>query len=253
MHATIECAAGTRWSVELGQPHSISTRLYRHSSNRRAYFLPGAEIHTYRSETFIGSVTEGGSVNCDRLVFYPHGNGTHTECVGHISHTPLWIADCIRSYVAIGQLVSIEPQRTNGGAAITAAQLDAVLNEAGIEAAIIRTLPNDVSKCDCDWSGANPPYFTPDAAELLCRRGIVHLLIDLPSLDPENDGGVLAAHRAFWNYPAMARTEATVTELCYIANDIPDGTYFVQLGVISIESDAMLSHVVLYPARRLAQ
>jgi kynurenine formamidase len=251
MHAIVETAAGSRWSVQLRQPRSISLRLSRNHSNRRAYFLPDAEIAPYRSDSFVGSVAEGGSVNCDRLVLYPHGNGTHTECVGHISAVPYRIADCMRSFLAIGQLVSIEPQPVADGYAITAAHVAAALTESDIEAVIVRTLPNDAGKSERDWSGTNPPFVAPDAADYLRRRGIVHVLVDLPSLDPENDGGRLAAHRAFWNYPDQPRTDATVTELCFIPDDIPDGVYLVQFGIVPIESDASPSHVVLYPARRL--
>ena len=32
-----------------------------------------------------GSVAEGGSVNFYDIDFNPHGHGTHTECIGHIS------------------------------------------------------------------------------------------------------------------------------------------------------------------------
>ena len=43
--------------------------------------------------------------------------------------------------------------------------------------------------------------------------GIKHLLIDLPSVDREIDGGRMMSHRAFWNYPDNPRHESTITEL----------------------------------------
>ena len=41
-------------------------------------------------EGFTGSVAEGGSVNFRNIAFNPHGNGTHTECLGHITEHVLF-------------------------------------------------------------------------------------------------------------------------------------------------------------------
>jgi len=248
VRALITVSTGQQWSVELGQPLPISIRLNRTTSNLRAYFLPPAEIVPATSGNFIGSIAAGGSVNCDRLVLYPHGNSTHTECLGHISRERYWIADCLRSWTAIAVVVSIEPRQRGADCLITADQLAIALTVSDARALVIRTLPNDPSKCQRNWSGTNPPYLEPEAAALLRRQGIEHLVVDLPSIDPESDGGVLAAHRAFWNYPDAPRLEATITELCYIPDSIPDGTYWMQLGVLPLESDASPSHIVLYPA-----
>ncbi len=251
MRARIELTTGHQWAVEFDRPLSISIRLRRTTSNLRAYFLPPAEIAPAISGTFIGSIADGGSVNCDRLVLYPHGNGTHTECVGHISHQQYWIADCVRAVAALALLVSIEPTTRDHDRVICADQLRDLLTEPDARMLIIRTRPNDADKCQRDWSGTNPPYLEPDAARLLRERNIVHLAIDLPSIDPESDGGALLAHRAFWNYPDAPRLEATITELCYIPDDIPDGTYWAQIGILPLESDASPSQVVLYPATKV--
>jgi hypothetical protein len=51
---------------------------------------------------------------------------------------------------------------------------------------------------------------------LVSELGIKQLLIDLPSMDREDDGGKLLAHRAFWNYPSAPRINSTITELIYV-------------------------------------
>ncbi|MCX7937310.1 MAG: cyclase family protein [Bacteroidota bacterium] len=219
----------------------------------RAYFLPAPEITSYCTDTFIGSVAQGGSVNCDRVLLYPHGNGTHTECVGHISPQPYWIADCLCTVFAIGRLITVTPVQTAEGLAITAEQLQEMFDDPDVKAAVIRTLPNEETKSTRDWSGSNPPYMTVEAAELLRLQGIEHVLIDLPSLDPESDGGALRAHRAFWNYPEAPRLHATITEMCYIPSAILDGLYLVQISVLPLESDASPAQVVLYPATCIQQ
>ena len=59
-----------------------------------------------------------------------------------------------------------------------------------------------------DWSDTNPPYLEDGFAERLCQLGIDHLLIDLPSVDKEIDGGALRAHNAFFgsdDIPSLQR------------------------------------------------
>ena len=85
-----------------------------------------------------------------------------------------------------------------------------------------------------------------EAARFLVDKGVEHLLVDLPSVDKERDGGVLAAHRAFWNFDGKMRKRATITEFVYVSNKIEDGTYFLNLQVAPFENDASPSRPVLY-------
>jgi hypothetical protein len=80
----------------------------------------------------------------------------------------------------------------------------------------------------------------------LADKDVEHLLIDLPSVDKEKDGGELLAHRAFWNFEGKMRKQATITELIYVPNNIKDGTYFLNLQVAPFENDASPSRPVLY-------
>jgi hypothetical protein len=80
----------------------------------------------------------------------------------------------------------------------------------------------------------------------MAERGILHLLIDLPSVDREEDGGKLAAHKAFWQYPARPRMDATITELIFVNNMITDGLYLLNLQICSLSLDASPSKPVIY-------
>lgn len=40
--------------------------------------------------------------------------------------------------------------------------------------------------------------------------------------------GKLSGHHAFWNYPLQPRLNATITELIYIPNEVPDGIYMIK-------------------------
>ncbi|HET8737557.1 MAG TPA: cyclase family protein, partial [Pricia sp.] len=111
---------------------------------------------------------------------------------------------------------------------------------------VIRTLPNDRTKLTRQYSGTNPPYLLEEAAAYLVEIGVEHLLIDLPSVDKENDEGALSAHKAFWNFDGTLRKKATITELIYVPSGIEDGTYFLNLQVAAFENDASSSRPVLY-------
>ena len=91
------------------------------------------------------------------------------------------------------------------------------------------------------------PAFAPETVALLADRGVEHLLLDLPSVDREEDGGALAAHRAFWRYPDAVRDRATITEMVFVPDELPDGLYLLNLQVLSLVLDASPSRPVLYP------
>ena len=134
---------------------------------------------------------------------------------------------------------------------ITRAQLEGALEPGEAEAFIIRTLPNTDDKCLRHYSGTNPPYMAAEAMEWLVEQGVEHLLIDLPSVDREEDGAVLAAHHAFWQYPEATREGATISELIFVNNLIVDGLYLLNIQVTSLELDASPSKPVLYALEKV--
>ena len=52
----------------------------------------------------------GGSTNFNNIQLNPHGNGTHTENVSHISPTFHCITDTLNEFFFKAQLISIEPE-----------------------------------------------------------------------------------------------------------------------------------------------
>jgi kynurenine formamidase len=229
--------------VDVEHPIGLAFPILGDARAPRAFGLPCPSILPVRSGSFIGSVAEGGACNCDEIRLVPHGNTTHTECIGHITAERIPLYHCLRRYLFWAQLVTVEPQRlSNGDRVITAAHLQALLLVPPPEALIVRTSDGYPR----DFSGTNPPYFTPEATELLAHYGVLHLLTDLPSVDREEDGGALQAHRAFWQYPYAPRLEATISELLAIPATVPDGEYLLQLNVLALHSDASPSKPVLY-------
>ena len=196
---------------------------------------------------FIGSTEQGGVVNFLNVRLNPHGNGTHTECVGHIAKEKYTINQSLLNFHFPVKLVSVYPTKLeNGDRVILKAQMEELLKEHEIEALIIRTLPNDDGKLTRHYSGINPPYMHHEAIEYIVDCGINHLLLDLPSVDREEDEGKLLSHKAFWQFPDKVRKNATITELIYVDNVIKDGFYLLNIQIASFEIDVSPSKPVLY-------
>ena len=242
----------TRQFIETDQPLDISMTLSATDHNVRAWYVDPPRFEPVRANGFIGSVKEGGGVNFRDVFFNPHGHGTHTECLGHITEEVHSINASLTTYFCKAQLVTLSPEERQDPASgetdwvITNEQLSAVNWASGIEAVVIRTLPNDPSKCERNYSSTNPPYLDIACIETINRLKIQHLLIDTPSVDRESDGGALAFHHAYWGVPDAPDFKRTITELIYVPDTITDGTYILDLQVAPFENDAAPSRPVLY-------
>lgn len=235
------------YRVDLNNPHDISLPIRQGSENPNCYWADPVVMETIRSGDFIGSVQEGGSVNYQKLVITPHGNGTHTECYGHISGDGATINSCLTNFHFVAALVTVTPERSStGDLVITRQSIAEKLKPNAAQALVLRTLPNPVTKRTEQYSGTNPPYLHHEAAQYLAASGVSHLLIDLPSIDRESDEGKLLAHKAFWQFPDQIRKNSTITELIYVNADLADGLYLLNLQIASLEMDASPAKPVLY-------
>jgi len=211
-----------------------------------AWYVDPIKIEPVNGDGFVGSVRQGGSVNFNDITLNPHGNGTHTECVGHIAPKCFSVNQHMNQWFFEALLITIEPEKMEEDWVITADQIQKAVGNERPEALVLRTLPNEENKLQRNYSNSNPAYLEAKACEWMANNGIDHLLLDLPSVDREVDGGALAAHRAFWNYPENPRMKATITELIYVPSKVQDGQYFLNLQVAPIENDASPSRPVLY-------
>lgn len=210
-----------------------------------AFSLPPASFEPFRVGGFVGSIEEGGPVRCDVVTLAPHGNGTHTECVGHIAGRSYTVDVCMRDLVDTATLVSVELTESGGDLVVSRQALLAAWTNSAAATLVIRTLPNDASKRTRRWSSTNPPYIDIDAMDLIVERGVRHLMVDLPSVDPEEDQGALVAHHRFWQWPENPRTDCTITELIFVPDTIPDGLYAVMFNIAPFHGDAAPSRPVL--------
>lgn len=279
------------YTADLSKPLDISIPLQAGNEekivNPNCYHAEEPTFETIRFEgVFIGSVAEGGVCNYQRISLTPHGNGTHTECYGHLNNQEkenVTINQCLKTFWFVARLVSLEPTKITedylqneefsqlkeiaeiGDKVVLKKHLEEKLNElekADIEnatsipyeALIIRTIPNSADKKTRQYSSQNPPYLEPSIGEFLAHKNINHLLLDLPSVDREWDKGKLSVHKGFWNILtkngkndfSQVRKNATITELIFVDNQIKDGIYLLNLQIPSLEIDAVPSKPVLY-------
>lgn len=239
--------------TDLSQPIDISIPLSNTDHNPIAWYIDKPVIEPVRFNDWIGKVAEGkSSTNFNNVYFNPHGHGTHTECVGHITQAFYSINQCLKQFFFLAELITVAPEILQEDHVITKQQIEEALKNKNLEALIIRTLPNTTEKLSRKYSHTNPPYLLEEAAVFIRKIGIQHLLIDLPSVDKEHDKGKLLAHRAFWNVNnvydlnADARLEATITELIFVPDEVPDGMYLLNLQIASFENDASPSKPILY-------
>lgn len=241
------------FEIDLSKPIDISIPLTNNDENPIAWYIEKPVIEPVIFGDWIGKVSEGkSSTNFNNIFFNPHGHGTHTECLGHITRGFYSINQCLKQFFFIAELISVQPESIGDDLVITKNQIEKALNGKFLEAIVIRTIPNLEAKKHLKYSNTNPPYLAEDAARFIRESGIQHLLIDLPSVDKEKDEGKLLAHKAFWNVTdvnnlnADARLSCTITEMIYVADEIKDGGYLLNLQIASFENDASPSKPILY-------
>lgn len=263
---------------DLSRPIDISVPLRFNGPQPNAYGVEPASSKACEYGSLIGDTRRGGSCNFEQYTFVPHCNGTHTECVGHITKKRLSVRDCLGDTLIHASLVSVQPvipDETNENYVVEFGRNDRLITKSAIEAIldtmrpdnagsvepsyaralIVRTLPNDESKLTRLYDGSTiPPYFTTDAMRHIVETGFTHLLVDIPSIDRLFDEGKLSNHRIFWSvnegsFEAGPSTmiEKTITELIYVYNEVEDGEYLLNLQIAPFESDCAPSRPVLFP------
>ena len=234
------------YQIDLSQGMDISIPLHGNLDQVNCFYAPLFSSEPVKMGSFIGSVAQGGPVNFRNVRLNPHGNGTHTEGVGHISAEMESVNGILKNFHFFTQLISIYPTlRENGDRVIEKQTLEIFMDGLeNVDSIVIRTLPNDPIKRSLKYSGTNPTYIAPEAMELIISKNIQHVLVDIPSVDREEDGGVLASHNLFWS--GERKKYCTITELIYVPDHIKDGLYLLNLQVAAMELDAVPSRPVLY-------
>ena len=246
-----------QYRVDLSDAYDLAIALDFDGVQPRWFCAPQAHSTPLLSGAFVGRVASGASCNCSTVTLTPHCDGTHTECVGHLTTDRLDVRTVVPKGLLSALLLSVTPTAAAGTdglitrGALSAAWPDPLAFEP--RALVVRTRPNPVSKRSRDYLREPAPYLSVAAAELLVERGIEHLVLDVPSADRPDDAGCLSVHREFFGLPtgsvALAdarRAHCTITELAYIDDAIADGAYLLSLHIPAFGGDAVPSRPMLY-------
>ena len=259
---------GRDLGIDTANPVSLALELDFAGAQPRHFAAPPASARPFEVGAFKGTVARGASCNCEVLTLIPHCNGTHTECVGHLTRERLDVSRIAPYGFVPALLVSLEPlpAADTDENSVPAAQLgDLLITRAALEeqwpaelpfaprALVIRTRPNSADKGSRDYSQEVPPYLSQQAAQLLVERSIRHLVVDVPSIDRAHDEGALTAHRIFFGLPPgstelarAARANSTITELAFVPEGLRDGPYLLELQLPALGGDAVPSRPLLY-------
>ncbi len=259
---------GRSYEIDLSSGIDISIPLNFNGGQPNTYDVPIASSKAFESGKFIGDTRRGGGCNFEEYKLIPHCNGTHTECVGHISYDRIHVNNFVNELLIPSVLISVEPEiaastgdtydppKNPEDMLITRSILENILRSSDkffLEGLILRTLPNSAGKKTMHYSHNPPPFFSIEAITYLSSLKVKHLMLDIPSLDRTFDEGKLSVHHIFWNVKQGSHeveevkcSANTVTEMIYVDDSISDGYYFASLQIPNFCSDAAPSRVILF-------
>ena len=257
----------TKCQVDFSKGNDISIPLNFNGEQPNTYGVDIASSAPYKDGKFIGDTRKGGPCNFETYSFTPHCNGTHTECIGHITDERIDILSSLNDEMIPSTLVSVTPKNTNENytpdlntedLVITKEDLELQLkgvNPEFLKGVIIRTSPNSENKKSRDYMKETPSFFSIEAMEYLVSLGIQHLLVDTPSVDRLFDDGHLSAHNIFWETKGKAfnlnTQNKTITEMIFAPDYLEDGAYLLNLQIPAFVSDAAPSRPILYRINEL--
>ena len=250
------------YSLDFSKFHDLSIPINFNGKQPNTYGVDKAISSAYEDGKFIGDTRKGGPCNFETYSITPHCNGTHTECIGHITDERISILSSLNSVLFPSTLISVTPKSNQesyipkieaNDFLITKESLEKKLNDVSdsfLEGLIIRTLPNLESKKSIDYMKQTPSFFTLEAMKYIRSRGVKHLMVDTPSVDRLFDDGHLSTHNIFWEtkdkeFNLDAQTK-TITEMIFVPSSVEDGAYLLNLQIPAFFSDAAPSRPIIY-------
>ena len=255
------------FEVNFSKGNDISIPINFNGEQPNTYGVEGATSKPYQDGQFIGDTRKGGPCNFETYSFTPHCNGTHTECIGHITDERVSILTSLHQEMIRATLVSVTPKNTSENYTPNLNKEDLVITKKDLElqlkdmnpnflqGLIIRTIPNLENKKSRDYMKFSPAFFSIDAMEYIVSLGVNHLLVDTPSIDRLLDDGHLSAHNIFWETKGKALNQKTqnktITEMIFVSSSLKDGAYLLNLQIPAFVSDAAPSRPIIYKINEL--
>ena len=155
--------ASKKYNIDFSKGLDISIPLKFNGSQPNTYNVDKATSIEYRDGQFIETQEKGGPCNFETYTFTPHCNGTHTECIGHITKERISISECLKEehITCYGCLSytkkcteSYIPNINEDDLIISKQDLQEQLNSVEtcfLKALVVRTLPNNEDKKTRDY------------------------------------------------------------------------------------------------------
>lgn len=231
------------FSADLSQP--LADLSLPVGDTARAWYIDAPTFTPVVLGDWIGSVSDGGSVNFFNIGFNPHAHGTHTETAGHITQERHSINVHFNAPMTVAAVLHLIPE--NG--LVTFETFKKHWDHLGLDLSKPKSvvIKSDFSSEENkNYSGTDWPFLSDEIGAFLRSKGVDHLLIDQPSVDKEEDGGALACHHSFWGPNPEQSLHRTITELIRVPDFISEGLYLLNLQVAPLDNDASPSRPLLY-------
>jgi len=255
------------FEINFSEGNDISIPINFNGAQPNTYGVDSATSKPYQDGQFIGDTRKGGPCNFETYSFTPHCNGTHTECIGHITDERVSVLTSLNQEMIRATLVSVTPRNTTENytpdlnkedLVITKEDLELQLKDmdpAFLQGLIVRTIPNLKNKKSRDYMKVAPAFFSTDAMKYIASLGVDHLLVDTPSVDRLLDEGHLSAHNIFWETKGKEfnpnTQNKTITEMIFVPSSLEDGAYLLNLQIPAFVSDAAPSRPIIYKINEL--
>jgi len=255
------------FEINFSEGNDISIPINFNGAQPNTYGVDSATSKPYQDGQFIGDTRKGGPCNFETYSFTPHCNGTHTECIGHITDERVSVLTSLNQEMIRATLVSVTPRNTTENytpdlnkedLVITKEDLELQLKDidpAFLQGLIVRTKPNLKNKKSRDYMKVAPAFFSTDAMKYIASLGVDHLLVDTPSVDRLLDEGHLSAHNIFWETKGKEfnpnTQNKTITEMIFVPSSLEDGAYLLNLQIPAFVSDAAPSRPIIYKINEL--
>ncbi len=274
--AVVDKRGDVRWFA-MGTPVSVAREVYFRDEIKtpNAFHLPTPRTSTLEVKNQLtGDVDRGGTCNVDVLSYVPHGL-THLETSAHVlgpKVQPPTVIDIPQEYFSgLVYLIDLSRLKAGPGDQIPAAAIKPTLekNALPITMLAIKTRASRLSQ-HYDFSGEKFLSLSPEAAQLIHdyrftapppskgknkeKKKIVSqiqgLIVDLPSLDAESDGGKLLAHRRFFGLPdtgteAEDKEKRFAVELAWF-EQLSEGYYYATITPPRFQTNAVSTGVMFH-------
>lgn len=218
------------------QPVDLSLPLTFEGPAFTAFGLPRAT----RRRVFDTNEAGDRGCRCDEITFCVHTHTTHIESCAHVQHhaAPLPAQLLALPPLLLTLLVDATRPADLDDALL---QLQRSFPDISPQAVLLCTGTTAASAC-----GARPGFraLSVESVQRLLSAlpDLKVLLVDSISIDPEDDGGLLLAHRAFF----LGDPARFVVEMCCVPPGVGPGLYALAINAAAFDSDAAPCRPVLY-------